>query len=332
MGIIFWWLLFIWVVAIAGYWVIRYFIARRRKSTRPIAVPAAHSDRLTLLPEYQTALTRYRLLLRLATGTITLALLLAVVLSARPATVSLITPAQQSRDIMLCLDASGSMLREDSRLLDTFKVLVTSFSGQRIGLTLFNSSAVTIIPLTDDYQLLASQLEKASTAFKVQKGQIFTELTDGTLADFDSGTSLVGDGFASCIGHLGTNPQHRSQSVILATDNEANGTPIISMTEATALAKQKEIRMYAIDPGESDSTRAGDHAQLKNLALQTGGGYYKLSDSSSVSSIVTNISKQESKYFGGTPQVATADNPKPFLYAAAILTVLSLVLMWRLEL
>jgi len=333
MELIFWWMLILWFLGIAGYWGVRYWLAFRN-GRRPVslALPVAHSKRMTELPEYMAALKRYRLLINCAAGLLTLGLLTAILLTARPASVSVITPVQRNRDIMLCLDASGSVLREDTTLIDRFSSLVNSFSGQRFGLTLFNSSAVTVIPLNDDYPLISKQLKVAAQAFKVQSGSTFTQLTDGTLADFSGGTSLVSDGLATCIQSLGANTGHRPQSIILATDNEVNGTPIVDTLQAVALARQHNIRLFTIDPGVSDQSLAGDHAQLKTIAKETGGTYYSLSNLSSVDSVISDISAQQSGNFVGLPQYATNDNPKPFLYIAALLTLVTIGLLWRLEL
>jgi len=332
MGLIFWWMLLAWAAVITIYWLVRYWLLARRKRTMPLtALPVAHTNRLIGLEEYMSAFKRYRMLISWATGLLSLGLLSAILLSARPNTVSVITPVQHNRDIMLCLDASGSVLKEDTTLLDRFSTLVGNFSGQRFGLTLFNSSAVTIIPLNDNYQLITQQLKTAAKAFAAQKGDTFTNLTNGTLADFQSGTSLVSDGLSTCIQHMGTT-QGRSQSVILATDNEVNGTPVLDMLQAVALAKQHNIHIYAIDPGVSDPQLAGDHAQLKIITKETGGSYYQLSDPNTVSSIIGTISQQDPENFIGLPQLATNDNPKLFLYAAALLTIASLALLLRLEL
>lgn len=333
MGLIFWWMLVTWIVLISGYWILRYILLRRWKHLEdvPDSVPIAHSDRLTNLPEYVAALKRYQLLVKLAVASMSLALLMGIIVSARPASVTVITPAQQSRDIMLCLDVSGSLLKVDTTLVNRFNSLVAGFAGQRFGLTVFNSSSTAVIPLSDDYQFTSERLKGIGTALAEQKGDAFTELTTGTLADFDKGTSLVSDGLVSCINNLGDNPLHRSQSVILATDNEVNGTPIITLTQATSLAEQKNIRLYTIDPGQGDPARDADHAQLKDVAENTGGSYYKLSDANTVGSIINEISKQEAKYAESTPVVAISDTPKLFLYLALVATVSSMVFIWRLQ-
>lgn len=334
MGLVFWWMLGVWAVAFGGYFLVRYFILKRwpRKQAAEAAVPIAHTDRLTALPEYKTALKRYRLFIKLAAGSLTLALLAGITLSARPASVTLITPAQQSRDIMLCLDVSGSVLRADRKLVNRFTTLVNSFTDQRFGLTVFNSSSISIIPLNNDYAYINEHLERVGQALTVQKGQEFTDLTSGTLADFDKGTSLVADGLVSCINNLGDNPQNRSQSIILATDNETNGKPIIDIKKATSLAEQKKIRIYAIDPGVRDEKLIEAHTQLKTLAEQTGGGYHPLKDTDVVATIIDGISGQEARYAANTPVLAVSDTPAVPLAIIVVTAIASLVLVWRLRL
>lgn len=331
MAVIFWWMLLAWVIAGSVYWVLRWRLLRNKRNPNTVALPAAHTRRLTALPEYTAALKQYRLLVRCAVTVLSIGLLTAIILTARPATVSVVTPVEQNRDIMLCLDASGSVLREDTTLFDRFSTLVNEFHGQRFGVTIFNSSAVTIIPLNDDYQLITQQLKVAAQAFKAQSGTTFTELTDGTLTGFENGTSLASDGLASCIEHMDTNA-HRSESIILGTDNEVQGTPLVSMVQDVAMAKQYNIHIYAIDPGVSDPSLANDHAQLKLTAQETGGDYYPLSNPDAVSSIIGDISNQTSGDYFGVPQLATNDNPKPFVYVAILMTIASLILVWRLEL
>jgi Ca-activated chloride channel family protein len=331
--LIFWWMLIVWLVALAGYLAVRYWLTNRRKRTHAATdTPVAHSTRLTSLPEYVRAFRQYRILTRWAAGALTLALLSAIILTARPAIISIISPVQKNRDIMLCLDASGSVLKVDTKLINRFSALVTNFQEQRFGLTLFNSSAVTVIPLNDNYQLTSSQLKATGQAFQAQKGDVFTQLTDGTLASFDSGTSLSSDGLASCVQHMGANSQQRSRSIILATDNEVNGKPVVGMTQAIQMALAQDIKVFVIDPGVRDNSKAGDHAQLKLVAAQTDGQYYMLNDDATVDDLIDAISQQQPQKFIGLPQPAINDNPQPFLLAAVLFTIVALVLLWRLEL
>lgn len=331
MGLIFWWMLLIWVIAAIAYGAVLYWRRHKHKADQKKAVPIAHSDRMTQLPEYEAMVKRYRLLLRLAVGGLAVGLLTAVVLSARPATMTFITPAEKSRDIMLCLDVSGSVLRADARLVNRFKVLVKEFSGQRFGLTVFNSSPIIMIPLSSDYEYISEQLEIVGKALTKQEGQDFVNITSGTLADFDKGTSLVNDGLTSCINNLGENPQNRSQSVILATDNESHGTPIISDGQMAALAEKQNVRIYAIDPGESETERTKDHTKLRQMAEQTGGSYRGLSDRNTVNAIIDSIEQQEADYAASSAVVAMSDTPTVFVYILLFSGFLSIIVLGRLE-
>ncbi len=323
-------MLWLWVIAFVGYWLVRRLLLQRRKQPAA-ATPAAHTERLTELPEYAAAFKRYRLMMYGAAGVLSIGLLLSILISARPFAIFSVTPNQRSRDIMLCLDASGSLLREDTTLINRFGSLINNFNGQRFGITLFNSSAVTIIPLNSNYKVISKQLNTTGQAFKVQKGDTFTNLTNGTLSDFDSGTSLASDGLISCILKMGTIPG-RSQSIILATDNEAYGKPIVEMQRVATIARQRNIHVYAIDPGVSDTKLTSNHTQLQNIALQTSGAYYKLSDPDAVNKIITAISKQNPSTYVGLPQKATDDYPQPFLYVVALMSVAFVLLSWRLRL
>lgn len=334
MGLIFGWLLLVWLFVFVAYWLGRYYLSKhwRRGKAAPVAVPIAHSDRLIALPAYQSAMRRYQLLLRAAMLGLSLTVVAGVILTARPAKVSYVTPLQQKRDIMLCLDVSGSMLEVDTILVHRFSSLVNSFSGQRFGLSVFNSSSIVVVPLSDDYQLINQQLTQAATALQVQKGQAFTDLTSGTLADFSNGTSLVGDGLTSCINNLGSNPQQRSQSVILATDNEVNGKSLISLSQAAGLAAHQNIRVYAIDPAATDLSHLADHKALQTAAESTGGGYYPLNNTDTVTDIINAISKQESEYAGTAPSVSKVDWPAPLDALLVIVGVSSMALLWRIKL
>lgn len=330
--LIFWWILLLWVVGIIGFFAIRYWRGRGKSKHERTDVPVAHTTHLTDLPEYKAAFKKYRLLARWTAAALTIALVMSLIITARPAIIANVNPTEKNRDIMLCLDASGSVLKVDTMLINRFSALVNGFSGQRFGLTLFNSSAVTIIPLNDNYPLITSQLKTAGQAFQAQKGDVFTKLTDGTLAGFDTGTSLTSDGLASCVQHMGNNAEGRSQSIVLATDNEINGTPVVGMTQAVELAKQRGIHVFVVDPGVSDPKLAGDHPQLKIIAQETDGGYYALNDQNTVNSLIDDISKQAPAKFVGLPQPAINDNPRPFIYAAMLFMVISLAMLWRLEL
>ena len=67
---------------------------------------------------------------RLAVILLVVALALATALVARPSTVDEGEEKASSRDIVLCLDVSGSALPYDREVIDTYRQLVDSFKGE----------------------------------------------------------------------------------------------------------------------------------------------------------------------------------------------------------
>lgn len=74
-----------------------------------------------------------------------LGLLLAVIgtalLVARPVDRQVRAAAMANRDIMLCLDVSGSMIEFDAELVDKFSQMVQSFDGERSAMSIWNCTS-----------------------------------------------------------------------------------------------------------------------------------------------------------------------------------------------
>ena len=87
-----------------------------------------------------------------------LALITMAALVGRPARVAAEDEHSANRDIVLCLDVSGSTLPYDQQVIATYRTLISHFKGERIGLSIFNSTSRTVFPLTDDYSMAARQL------------------------------------------------------------------------------------------------------------------------------------------------------------------------------
>ncbi|MBT2475215.1 VWA domain-containing protein, partial [Microbacterium sp. ISL-103] len=125
----------------------------------------ARAERLRALPTFRQALNRRVLALSSILLLGVIATLAAGVVSARPMSSQTIEPVDTSRDIMLCLDVSGSMSEVDVEVLTVFEELLADFEGERIGLTIFNSSPVQIFPLTDDYEFIRGHLQSIRESF-----------------------------------------------------------------------------------------------------------------------------------------------------------------------
>ena len=354
MGLMYWWVLLVWIsLLVLGAWLYkRGRVNPGKKST----VKVAHSTRMTELPAYKKARQVYRRFVLSLLVLFCLGIGASMILSARPTSQSLVTPAQLSRDIMLCLDVSGSMKEVDAEILGVYEQLARDFKGQRIGLDMYNVNSSQVFPLTDDYELVLEQLAMAKKVMSYDSRNI-NDKESQEFYDFMAGTgssgmqlggksssnfpsSNTGLGLAGCVQHLGENTLNRSQSIILATDNEISGNienALITTPQAMTLAKKKGIRVYSIDPGTgegsySNDTWRGEHAELKTYSLLTSGGYYRLSASNVVPDIIKKISDQEAKLFVGDSRLAATDAPL-IGFVTAMIAVSGIALVsWRLRL
>jgi len=331
MELTFWWMPFIALAAaVAGVGV---YVARRRRERDHLTrngIPVAHGERLTSLPAYQRVLKRYR---RLLAGVLVLVVALAaasVLLAARPSAVTVVEPQSYKRDIVLCLDVSGSMTDADAKIASTFASLAKGLDGERIGLTIFDSSAVQVFPLTDDYDYVQRELNTYRKSFESQ-GDDGLQYWTGT--DLGKGASLIGDGLSSCVLSFDGDTSTRPRSIILATDNYVNGSPIFTLKQAGAFATKKNVRVYAVDPVDTNSGALDDVAtELKNVAVGTGGSFYALDDSTTVPAIVSLIDSREAGLFTGTRRLVVTDDPGVLAAIALFLTMGVLVLLWRVRL
>ncbi|SEE10824.1 von Willebrand factor type A domain-containing protein [Arthrobacter alpinus] len=327
MALTYWWLLPLGAVGLAV--VVVFFWRRRADGAR--LIPVAHADRLTALPAYQKAVRQRRSWLLAALAAVVVLALSLMTAAARPVTERTSIPERLNRDIMLCLDVSGSMLDTDEAIVTVFSKLVGNFKGERIGLTIFDSSAVTVFPLTDDYEFVAEELKTAQKALGLDADSF--EYFAGTYER--PGSSLIGDGLASCVQGFPATGQdeQRSRSIILATDNMLAGKPIFTLAQASDLTAKAKIRVYALNPNDfGQSTLFGAAAEnLKKAATTTGGAYYPLESESTVASIVDKVQATEAATLKGAPQKTVLDHPAwPLGLALASLLVLG-VALWRLR-
>jgi Ca-activated chloride channel family protein len=286
----------------------------------------ARAERLRALPTFRSALRRRVLGLAgvLALGAI--AVLAAGVVSARPMTSQTIQPVNTSRDIMLCLDVSGSMSEVDVEVLTVFEELLEDFKGERIGLTIFNSSPVQIFPLTDDYDFISEHLQSIRESFDY--AEAIPEHWVGTLNG--DGASLIGDGLAACAMAFDHPDDERSRSVILATDNEINGASIVTLDEAAAYAKSNGVRVYALNPVQGKD--ADVSAELEKAATTTGGQAYGLRDTTTVEDIVSAVQEQEAAELKGQAQIVWTDSPNLWIVVLMVVSLAFVVVVWRVRL
>lgn len=325
-----WWVTIILILLGIAVWAVTFL---KRSSTRRAPVLVANSEFLDRVPSFQRAQRLARVLRFLAVGVACMGLLSGAVLSGRIATERIQTPDFANRDIVLCLDVSGSMYKYDTQILKTFADMVDSFHGERVALSIFNSTSRTVFPLTNDYDLIKRELTKGSDAidfdefawrsgnkdYSQEKVRAYGQFIDGTRGVEDQ-ASVIPDGLASCGQVFDQAEKDRSRSIIFATDNEVNGDPIFTLQEAAKAVRDRDIDLYTFYPGAFEcGSECFD--ELKKTTEDEGGSLYSNSDPRAIPSIIHQIEKTQAQKMGATPTVIRTDHPiVPF-----VLTILGLI-------
>ncbi|WP_029150388.1 VWA domain-containing protein [Microbacterium indicum] len=319
-----WWILVAVVVA-AALAVAAGLVWGRRTHGSPSGASVARAERLRALPSVRRAARRRAAALA---GVLVLggaAVVVAGVVAARPMSSQTVLPEEHSRDVMLCLDVSGSMSDVDVEILDTFADLTERFAGERIGLTVFNSSAVQSFPLTDDYEFARRNLASMRDSIASNDYQSVPEHWTGTLDG--PGSSLIGDGLASCALRFDHDDEERSRSVILATDNEVVGEQVVTLQQAAALAGERGIRVFALNPIADDQSPLS--VDLDEAAASTGGRAYALRGATTVADIVADVQKQEARALQGEAETVWSDDPTIWAVVLLVAALGTVVVVWR---
>lgn len=256
------------------------------------------------------------------------ALVLIVIALARPQNSNTIERNRvEGIDIMLALDASGSMMAMDlePNRFEAAKSVAMSFIEERpndnIGLVVFAGESFTQCPLTTDHVTLKERLSE------VQIGS----LEDGT---------AIGMGIATALNRL-KESKTKSRVVVLLTDG-TNNSGSISPSMAASIAQSLGIRVYTIAVGTLgeapyprqthfgvvvDYVKADiDEASLKQIAEVTGAHYYRATDNATLKEIYQEIDRLEKSKLIVRNTVAYEELYAPFVLIALLLLLVSLVL------
>ncbi len=202
-------------------------------------------------------------------------------------------------DIVLCLDTSGSMRaldfeREGRRtdrlnvVREVVKAFIQKRTNDRIGMVVFGEQAFTQCPLTMDYGVLLSFLDRMEI---------------GMAGD----STAVGAALATSVKRLKEVPG-KSKVIILLTDGRNNAGRILPET-AAEIAKTYQIKVHTIGvgvKGESPflmETLFGrqyvyqkvdlDEDTLQRIADMTGGSYFRAEDTAGLERVYEQIDRME---------------------------------------
>ncbi len=337
-GLLWAWALVAVLVAVAGVVAVAWLQARRRPSARDV-LWVANSAFVTQVPEVRRLLRFRRALVTVAVVALAGAVGAAAVLAARPHEASVTSSRLATRDIVLCLDVSGSMAAYNAQVIGVFEELVTGFSGERVALVAWDSSAHTVFPLSDDYVMMRDELAETRAALDAQAEWIADddrELTSGDESDDalrrllagtsagDGGSSLVGDGLATCALTFDLEATDRSRSIVLATDNEVAGDPLYTLAQAADLTTSRGIRLYALAPGTgpaSDDLRAEIESR--------DGLHLAADDPGTVPALVDDVLGQQAVELDADAPVVVTDTPRAAFVALLAAFGVLLVAAWR---
>jgi len=246
---------------------------------------------------------------------------------ARPQEVHTFTSERRGIDIVIALDASGSMGAEDFRPDNRFKVakrLIGEFISRRvndrIGVVTFGARAATRVPVTFDHRIAELVLSRSEIG----------EHGDGT---------AIGHAVATSVNRL-KNSKAESRVIILLTDGVNNSGSIEPIT-AARIARELGVRIYTIGVGSRGAVpipvrvqnpvtgqvemvyrmmRADlDEEMLGQIAELTGGSYFRATDETALEEVFKRIDELE-KTSLDAPKVTTIRE----LYEAPLLAGLLL--------
>ena len=192
-------------------------------------------------------------------------------------------------DIVLVIDISSSMLATDFKpnrlevVKKTAKQFINQRDGDRLGILVFAGESFIQCPLTIDKDVLLSLMDEVSVA---------QQSYDGT---------AIGMAIANATNRL-RNSESKSKVMILLSDGSNNAGELDPNTAAD-LAKQFGIKIYTIGAGTNDDVsfipgrgyirNEIDEESLKAIAEQTGGQYFRATNSDALEKIYSKINELE---------------------------------------
>lgn len=232
-------------------------------------------------------------------------------------------------DIVLCIDVSGSMTAQDFQpnRLEAAKRVAIDFVNKRltdrIGIVIFSGESFTQCPLTTDHNVLVNAIQNIRNGL----------LEDGT---------AIGSGLGTSVDRL-RESKSKTKIVVLLTDGENNGG-LIDPKTAKEIAKSFAVRVYTIGVGSEGfapqpvNTPLGvviqnekvsiDEKLLTEIAVETGGKYFRARDNESLAGIYRNIDGLEKSKVEIIHSIRYLDKFFPFVLAAILFLLLEVILSY----
>ena len=256
----------------------------RKKQLRRVGIKAANTKRFRALPAYRRKKIESLVYRGLLAGALALSLVSSLFLAARPYQRDTVREDVKRRDIFLCMDLSSSASAGISDFVEEFKKLVPELDGDQIGISLFNTSSIQFVPVTDDYRFVLQRLDELEGYFRAEEefkekytdryqyvyeipqeemtryeelNEILSAFDKGVTAGYElKGTSVVGEGLVSCLFSFpDLYTEKRPRSILFVSDNlpEYIGTPLATLEEAASMCAADDVTVYGIYPASGTS-------------------------------------------------------------------------------
>ena len=251
----------------------------RKRHRRKAGLRAANTQRVRALPAYRRKRAAGLIFRTVLAAGLTAALFAALMLAARPYARTDVRENASRRDIFLCMDISASGCPGLSGFVEELRNQVPELNGDQIGVSLFNTSAMQYVPVTEDYRFVSGRLEeleaylRAAEAFQEEFADRYDYLHEipqesleryrelnaaldafdrGVTAGYEvKGTSAVSEGLAACLFSFPElRTEARSRIILLVTDNlpEYRDEPLATLEEVAAMCAFDGVTVYGICP------------------------------------------------------------------------------------
>lgn len=264
-------------------------------------------------PYFKKKMLMYRILSIFLIASCVMGILVSFFMLARPYKTKTVDKEKYSRDIILCIDVSTSVDYLNKNLVAELKETVNNLKGERFGIVIFNASPVLLAPLTDDYEFIIEQLDLIEQSLDMRIGfneggdlpddwlYLDTYISGGTLVGAEErGSSLIGDGLAASVYDFSDLEDERTRIVIFSTDNDLQGTPIVTLDEASDICKENNVTVFGV--GTKEMTEANKQS-MRNAVVNTGGEFYLEEESGTFGQIVSEIEKKSKNLVKGSTEI-----------------------------
>ena len=309
----------IFIIIIAISIIIYFVLSKKKKEKFSIGSKIANTNYLKNSNYYKKKIKEYSFIKNFIYVVFITSIIVSTILISRLVKVQTINNDQYNRDIFLCMDVSASVDELNLELVESLKNTVKKLNGERFGISIFNTSSVTLVPLTDDYDYVINTLNEIKKSIKANNLSYQSDEDDnffyvrnyiysGTLEGNETrGASLIGDGLASCVYSFSNLDEERTRIIILSTDNDLAGTPIVTLDKAAKISKSK---VFGIG---TKIMKNNDRIAFKNAVENTYGKLYEHSNST-VDNIVKDIEATSKSLLKNQTVTKKVDIPQiPFI-------------------